>query len=283
MERYLEKGKRGTEDFPFAYYKNRYTDLHWHPEMELIFMISGEVAATVAEENHVLYPGDILFVNPDELHSFTSCSATTEYHAAVFKAELFQFKEKHFFQEAFTNRITNGEIRFPRIFRSEEQEYRLVYPIVDALFNKHIDSRAMIYSDLVQLFCTFIDQKLFLQTANQSIHKSSEEIKRCILYMEEHYSRRITLAELAELVHMTPNYFCGYFKRKTGVSPFTQLNEIRIRNAAELLEKSECSVSAAAEACGFESVNYFIKKFKEIRGCTPAAYRKKMSSSQKFL
>ena len=278
MERYLEKGQRGTEDFPFAYYKNKYTDLHWHPEMELVFMISGEAAATVAEENYVLYPGDILFVNPDELHSFTSRSENTEYHAAVFKAELFQLKEKHFFQEEFTNRITNGEIRFPRIFRREDKEYALVYPLVDRLFNKHIQSKAMIYSDLIQLFCTFIEQNLFLQTANKSIHKSSEDIKRCILYMEENYVRKITLAELAELVHMTPNYFCGYFKRKTGVSPFTQLNEIRIRRAVELLEKSDLSVSAAAEACGFESVNYFIKKFKEIRGCTPAVYRKKKCS-----
>lgn len=274
MERYLEKGQRGTADFPFAYYKQNYTDLHWHPEMELILMIRGELAVTVAEENYVLYAGDILFVNPDELHSFTSQKEGTEYHAAVFKAELFWFKEKHFFQEEFTSRMTKGEMRFPRIFRREEKDYALVYPIVDALFNKHLHSKAMIYSDLIQLFCVFIEQKLFVQTVNPSIHKSSEDIKRCILYMEENYTRKVTLAELAELIHMTPNYFCGYFKRITGVSPFTQLNEIRIRSAAELLEKSEISVNAAAEACGFENVNYFIKRFKEIKGCTPAAYRK---------
>lgn len=275
MERYLQIEQRGTKNFPFAYYRERYTKLHWHPEIELILMISGEMEAIVAEETYILYPGDILFINPDELHCFTAKSENTEYHAAVFKSELFSFKEQHFFQESFTNLITNGKISFPRILRKQDTGYDAVFPIVNQLFNQHLSSKAMIFSDLIQLFCTLIEQNLLLPIENKSIHKSSEDIKHCIRYMEENYMRKVTLAELAELIHMTPNYFCGYFKRKTGVTPFFQLNDIRIRIAVELLEQPELSVGAVAEACGFENVNYFIKKFKESKGCTPTVYRKK--------
>ena len=47
MKQYRENAKRGTENFPFAYYKESYTNhmirLHWHPEIELTLVLSGEI------------------------------------------------------------------------------------------------------------------------------------------------------------------------------------------------------------------------------------------------
>ena len=67
MKQYRENAKRGTENFPFAYYKESYTNhmirLHWHPEIELLYGIKGELAVTVAEEQHILKAGEILFIN----------------------------------------------------------------------------------------------------------------------------------------------------------------------------------------------------------------------------
>ena len=93
--------------------------------------------------------------------------------------------------------------------------------------------------------------------------------------MQEHQRQKVTLAELADLVHMSPNYFCSYFKKYTGISPFTQLNFIRVKSAESMLLKSNQPILQIAEACGFENVSFFIRKFKEIIGCTPSAYRKR--------
>ena len=110
----------------------------------------------------------------------------------------------------------------------------------------------------------------------ETVLKKSEDVKLCIQYMEDNYGRKITLKELANLVHMTPNYFCNYFKKQTGLTPFTQLNSIRVRRASKILRNTETSIAEIAEACGYENVSFFIRKFKEIRGCTPSVYRKKM-------
>lgn len=276
QQKLLEKEQRGTDDFPFAYYKKTYANLHWHPEWELLYMISGVLSVTVAEENYILKEGDILFVNPDELHCFMPYCGNVEYHAAVFHAELFQFQKAHFFQNEFTNGITNGNIKFPRRICRQEESYRVIAPIVDQLFNQHIDSKVMIFADLIQLFSVLIEQKLLIEKKQKIIYKSSEDIKQCIRYMEENYAEKITLSEIADLVHMTPNYFCSYFKKVTGLPPFTQLNHIRIKRASELLKQTEMTVNEIAEACGFNNVNYFIRKFKEIKECTPAVYRKKI-------
>lgn len=279
MQQYYENKKRGTESFPFAYYRENYTNhvikLHWHPEIELLYGIGGEVTVTLPEKKYILTSGDILFINPRELHSYTPLTTPVEYHAAVFNISLFQFDNTHFFEQNFTSLIKNGSLRFPRMLTPGHPKYDIICPIVDDLFNKHIRSRALTFADLTMLFCTLLENSLLDSTSDPASAKKSEDIKRCIKYMEANYARKITLAELAELVHMSPNYFCSYFKKQTGISLFSQLNYIRVKKAAQLLLKSEESIVDVAESCGFENVSFFIRKFKEIQGCTPSVYRKK--------
>jgi AraC-like DNA-binding protein len=57
---------------------------------------------------------------------------------------------------------------------------------------------------------------------------------------------------------MTPNYFCNYFEKKTGLTPFKQLNNIRVRQASKMLCQTEKSIVEIAEACGYENANYFL-------------------------
>ena len=279
LKQYHENKRRGTENFPFAYYKEKYSNhmikLHWHPEIELLYGISGELAVTVSEEKCILKQGDILFINPEELHSYSPITRPVEYHAAVFEASLFQFRENHFFEQDFTSQILDASIKFPRMISSEHPKYDVIAPIVHRLFNEDIESKTMIFADLTMLFCTLLEHSFLEKVLDETAYKKSEDVKRCIQYMEDNYMRKITLAELAQLVHMTPNYFCNYFKKQTGLTPFTQLNNIRVRRASKMLRQTEKSVVDIAESCGFENVSFFIRKFKEIRGCTPSVYRKR--------
>lgn len=279
LKQYHENKKRGTENFPFSYYKEKYSNhmikLHWHPEIELLYGISGELAVTVAEDKYILKQGDILFINPEELHTYSPITTLVEYHAAVFEASLFQFKEKHFFEQDFTSQILNGTLKFPRMISKEHPQYDEISIAVHQLFNADIESKPMVFADLTLLFCTLMQHSLLEKVLDETAYKKSEDVKVCIKYMEDNYMRKISLAELADLIHMSPNYFCNYFKKQTGVSPFTQLNYIRVKRAAKLLKTSEDSIVDVATACGYENVSFFIRKFKELRGCTPSVYRKK--------
>lgn len=278
MKQYHENKKRGTEGFPFSYYRESYSnhmiELHWHPEIELLYGIDGELAVNVSEEKYILRKGDILFINPEELHTYSPHTSQVEYHAAVFDSSLFQFKENHFFEQDFTSQILNGTLKFPRMISKEHPQYDAISPIVQQLFDQHIKNKTMVFADLTMLFCTLLNYALLEKNSDETAFKKSEDVKLCIKYMEDNYMRKVTLTELADLIHMSPNYFCSYFKKQTGVSPFTQLNYIRVKRAAKLLKKSEDSVVDVAEACGFENVSFFIRKFKEIQGCTPSVYRK---------
>ena len=91
--------------------------------------------------------------------------------------------------------------------------------------------------------------------------------------MEEHLADKITLDEIAQLLHMNPNYFCRYFKKQTGLTPMTYLLQMRIEQSVKLLSTTEAKVLDIALSCGFDNFSYFIRKFKFYKGMTPMQYR----------
>ena len=276
---YREKCVRGTEDFPFSSYrfirKERVVELHWHPEVEILYVVNGQMMVNVSEEQYILNSGDIFFINPEELHGMSAVEKEVEYYVMVFFPSLFQFQGKHFLEQDFTMPLINGTMRFPRMICQGQEHYDLIQPIVHRIFYEDSDSKAMIFADLASLFGRLLKDSLMEKTAAPEDEQHMESIKKCIRYMQEHQRQKVTLAELADLVHMSPNYFCSYFKKYTGISPFTQLNFIRVKSAESMLLKSNQPILQIAEACGFENVSFFIRKFKEIIGCTPSAYRKR--------
>lgn len=107
-----------------------------------------------------------------------------------------------------------------------------------------------------------------------------ETIKGVLFYMKEHYREKIYVRQLAEQASMNAQYFCRFFKSVTGKSPMAYLNDIRMREAAVLLQTSRLSVTEICLETGFHNLGNFMRTFREMYGCTPLAYRKKSSAQQ---
>ena len=98
--------------------------------------------------------------------------------------------------------------------------------------------------------------------------------KEMILYLEDHYGEDISLDMLAAQFRRTPEYLCGIFKAATGETIFRYLRRIRIHRAKVLLmERPDAPLREICEACGFRSLSYFGKVFREATGFTPQGYR----------
>ena len=79
---------------------------------------------------------------------------------------------------------------------------------------------------------------------------------------------------MAEAAEMSPKYFCYFFKEMTAKTPVEYLNGYRIEKATKMLLNTNDSVTDVAYSCGFNDLSYFIKTFKQIKGITPAKFRK---------
>ncbi|GIV37891.1 MAG: AraC family transcriptional regulator [Cyclobacteriaceae bacterium] len=86
------------------------------------------------------------------------------------------------------------------------------------------------------------------------------------------YHRRITLREVAEVAHLSPQAFCRYFRQHTRKSYVSFLQEVRIRKACQLLTRENLSIENVCYAVGFQNISNFNRVFKRITRQTPKTY-----------
>ena len=110
----------------------------------------------------------------------------------------------------------------------------------------------------------------------KNVNKSDlSPIQSALAYISRNLDKKITAAELAEVVHVSPSYFGTYFKTHYGRSHKAYITELRMKNAMSLLLSTDNSITAISDECGFASVSNFVKAFKDYWGEHPLEIRKK--------
>lgn len=106
---------------------------------------------------------------------------------------------------------------------------------------------------------------------SQPSNLTPQEVTRAIDYMQTHFSRNISLAELAQAVHVSPAYLGRLFKRSTGLAPHQFLIQLRVNRAKELLLTKTLSISEVATQVGFADQSHLNRHVKRLLGVTPKA------------
>ena len=115
-----------------------------------------------------------------------------------------------------------------------------------------------------------------LSKTPKSVNKGDlSPIQSALAYISRNLDKKITAAELAEVVHVSPSYFGTYFKTHYGVGHKAYITELRMKNAMSLLLSTDNSLTAISDECGFASVSNFVKAFKDYWGEHPIEVRKK--------
>lgn len=102
-------------------------------------------------------------------------------------------------------------------------------------------------------------------------------------YIQEHYSKNLTVAHLASRSNLSESYFQKIFKEQIGMPPYRYLISLRIHYAKSLLIYTPLQVKQIARTVGFHSVNHFIQHFQRLTGMTPTAYRARQRASEVML
>jgi len=134
---------------------------------------------------------------------------------------------------------------------------------------KNIQCSSVVYSLLTDMM-----QYSSTQPNNSANHLNSR-LKPLFQYIEQNYSKPLTLDELAEVTEYTPQHLCTVFKKMMGIRIFQYIHSLRIKKSKELLlQHPSMQINEIALLTGFEDVNYFCSVFKKHEQLSPTQYRK---------
>lgn len=107
----------------------------------------------------------------------------------------------------------------------------------------------------------------------------SIHIRKCIDYIYDHLSEKLTVRSAAEFLQLDPTYLSKLFAKETGSSFREFIIGARVSAAENMLIYSDFSYSDIALSLGFSSQSAFISTFRKRTGLTPLAYRAKKKSA----
>lgn len=105
-------------------------------------------------------------------------------------------------------------------------------------------------------------------------------LKKADQYIQENFSRKVSLNEIAAASGLSAPYFSTIFKKEMGENLSSYLNRLRVEKASRLLMETSAPLSKIANSCGFEDLSWFSRIFKNYTGKNPGKFRTKIKSPE---
>lgn len=127
------------------------------------------------------------------------------------------------------------------------------------------------------VFYHFLGTLRYLQQYRNAIRSENDEndlVTAAIHLMKENIEKKLTLVEIAEHIGYSASHFSILFSKRTGYSPITYFNQLKIQQACHLLDFTDMKINQVCFKIGIEDNYYFSRLFTKIMGISPRAYKK---------
>ncbi|MDR1550495.1 MAG: AraC family transcriptional regulator [Hungatella sp.] len=286
-ENYQEKHEQDPSGFPYLTYPctipldfNK-VPLHWHDEMEFIYIKKGTGLVSVDFTPYEVHGSDIIVVCPGKLHTIEKWNQESmEYENIIFDLNLLRSRQPDVCWETYLSLISRGQKNLPVLITKSLPSYSRIASCLDQIdqiretFPEGYE--LLIKGKLFELFFLFWNNKPASSPPPPRPQKELERTRQILKYVEQHYSSPLSVEEVSGACGMSQSHFMRFFKKTMGM-PFTAyLNDYRLTMASRLLLSSEDSILTIAGDTGFNNLSYFNRIFKEKFGITPREFRRHM-------
>ncbi|MGE7131724.1 AraC family transcriptional regulator [Lysinibacillus xylanilyticus] len=271
----------GTKEFPVALYETvlrldslDFLPLHWHKEIQFVYVKSGRVEYRVGADVFILEEGEGLFVNASGLHEAKpfQIERATIFCINVNPVILGGHKDSIFATKYVLPYITSN--RLPYVKLSDQSAQKIEF-LAKLLQEQAVFYELKVWRELLVIWETILSQSMLTEEIlDPAIIVQHDRAKEMLDYLHAHYQEKISLENLAAHVFLSRAECSRFFKKMVGMTPFTYLLHYRLRKSMELLRDSEQSITTIATTTGFSTVSYYIEKFKKYTGYSPHVYRK---------
>lgn len=248
--------------------------LHAHKDWELSYVASGAGMRLIGDYSESFRPGELFLIPPNVPHCWSFDKNETDSFGKIttitlcFSTEL--IKKIASFPEL-TEQM-NSLLRMTSAVRLSEKTARKVHTLLNQMTQMSEADRLWSFIRVMLIVANDSQGRTVPQYQNRSKEqKLKEEIQTYILCNSHKHLR---LDSVAKHVGMSRSTFCLFFKKQFGKTFVVHLNECRLNNACNLLQKGKYSVSEVCYKVGFNDIPYFTRIFKRAMGMTPTEYSK---------
>ncbi|HEX7715026.1 MAG TPA: AraC family transcriptional regulator [Bacillota bacterium] len=247
---------------------------HWHEELEIIYVLDEDLVIGLNHEVYTLKPRDIFLIGPGEVHFFINPPKKSKRVIIQFELAIFESFAARMREQKFSNPLIRSIDERSHPHRGlERQILRIKEEYIRHREGHELAIKARLY-DLVVILLRQVPMVPYSSVAQNKHLKRLERLEQVFRYVEEHYTQRISLTEVAAAANFSIYHFTRFFKEATGMTFIMYLNHYRIAKAVRYLTATTDPITEIAFKSGFESIQSFNRVFRQLKGCSPTSYIK---------
>lgn len=254
---------------------------HWHEEIELEYIVSGQVYVTCEEENILASQGDLVYINQNVRHFITpvQTDGCLLYSIVVHPTFIFGFGQLELEKKYIAPVLHDSALKHIHITKDSPDYENYLSEIREILsLNDLKEDGYELLTKSVLLRIWYQLYKMSTTLVSGSVPKTAiqdeQRVKQAILYIQEHFMETVTLEDIAGSIMVSKSECCRCFKRTLNTTPFEYLMKYRIMESTKRMHrKPQESISEIAGSVGFNNTSYYNKIFRKYMDCTPTEYR----------
>jgi len=250
---------------------------HYHPEIELHYLIKGEGIRFVGDSIGNFQQNDMILMGSNVPHTW-KCNISNSsdnhvealvlhFHPECLGKEFLNVYETQgitkLFEQAKTGLIIKGS--------SKEKIKRLMWRM-----KQETGLNKVVY--LLRIYAILLESKEYEALSNNAEFAKFSQLdgnrmEKVLSFTLKNFRDKILSEDVARLTNLSVTSFCRYFKMTSNKSYFDFLTEVRLNHACRLLIKTEFTIQHIALDSGFENTSNFYRHFKKVKGITPKEYK----------
>lgn len=255
------------------------TPWHYHPEIEIVYMVESTGKKYVGSSISDFHPGDLCMIGSFLPHYYKSDDAYMKNNPDLKARSMVihfstDFIGHQFWETPESFNIKNLLERAKRGLQFSAETAEMIKPKFEKMFELSGMARLLTFLEVLDDLAKSKDIE-FLSTDPIQIRNEvdSDRIKKVLEHVSENFKNQIRLDDVAQLANMSESAFSRYFKKRTRKTFSNFLTDIRIEYACKLLQNDKLSISQIAFDSGFYNLSNFNRQFKSLKKITPLAYR----------
>ncbi|MCE5168030.1 AraC family transcriptional regulator [Paenibacillus profundus] len=264
LQRYLANVQVHVTDAYYTKCREDWCESNFVPSFNRMYLIcDGEGRIEIAGSTYYPGPRQMVIMPAGVNQSYAAISSHTyEKYWCHFTTLI---GERHLFQFM---RIPHVVTMSPSVFEEAVERFqRLKKEHYDGDWTAVLRKQALLM-ELLSLYLGEAGPESIILPSSQAMDK----LNLVLQYMNGHLTERLSVQQLADRLHLHPNYFITFFREHIGESPVQYMNRMKVERAKKLLLTSHLSVTEIAEAVGLD-VYYFSRLFKNSTGFNPTSFK----------
>ncbi|CAI6083226.1 helix-turn-helix domain-containing protein [Cohnella sp. JJ-181] len=229
----------------------------------IAYTLGGQGFFETPEDHRPCAAGDLTLLKPGTPHRYGTA-----------KGEMWNFAWAHFASHQMEEQLLPAEPLLIHPLESDTARRRVLQAFERILSDSR--ERNAYWQDL----CVNSLREILMLLTRERDRPIDPRIAEAMHYLSVHMRSPVQIEALSKAIGVSPSRLSHLFKEQTGRSVIDTLNQMRIRQAALLLEHTNRSASEVAYEVGFHNYNHFMNQFRKWTGANPSGYRKNNRAEQ---